>query len=84
MPKSDVKHEMYKVFFAFYLNEIHVLLQKVATKLKVFFALRGSKGGKEMKPKKRKEDSFDQEKGSMAEKCKGKFLSDFTIIGLKK
>merc|ERR1712224_575041 len=46
---------------------------KVAAKLKIFFALRGSKGGKEMKPKKKIQNYFDKDKGTMADKCKAKF-----------
>ena len=45
----------------------------MSSKLKVFFAFRGSKGGKEMKPKKKIHNYFDKMKGNMAEKCKGKF-----------
>lgn len=45
---------------------------KEATDMKIFFAIRGSKGGKEMKPKKKGKVPFDQTKGKSADKCKKK------------
>jgi hypothetical protein len=42
--------------------------------LKIFFALRGSKRGKKLKPKKKIQNYFDKAKGKMAEKCKGNLL----------
>ena len=52
----------------------------MSSKLKVFFTFRGSKGGKEMKPKKKVHNYFDKMKGNMAEKCKGKFQLNFKNI----
>ena len=49
---------------------------KDATDMKIFFAIRGSKGGKEMKPKKKAKIPFDKTKGKSAEKCKKMYEDD--------
>ena len=46
---------------------------EVASDMKFFFALRGSKGGKDMKPKGKSKAAFDKLKGKFAEKCLKKF-----------
>merc|ERR1712098_542718 len=47
---------------------------KVAAKLKIFFALRGSKGGKKLKPKKKIQNYFDKAKKKKKKKKKKKIF----------
>ena len=52
-----------------------------ATDMKIFFSIRGSRGGKEMKPKKKDKVPFDKSKGKSADACKKKFGDDMDTTG---